>query len=681
MEDPALKRERCAQAIAPPQLLMDERPEEDSPLQPPELQAEVAGPSGRGGPGGTAGQIWRGGCATEARPAAAAGLRWPFRFAGYLEPRLGTPVQAAFWQRPEPDQATPGAPVQATLFQRPDRATPAVPVRAAFWQRPDQATPAAATAASQQTPALPGRVQREATPFYTPDASLSWAFPGAAAALATPPEAPPIAQSALQHSQSSPRDDPEDSAGSRLASLGAVPADQPVPERSPEKHNLPAAATALLGATCGQEQILERGPEPQIHAVVRSPPIVLSWAPLPQLHGRQHVELAPLGSPARPSPAQRCQAPPWQGRAGMLEEVPGRGCSLSVCGPRLATPAPRSGRAARRESTGSCGGAAPAATPGVVGSRGSHVIARPSRGSPCSAACAAWPGAAARPSAAATGAAGGSPATPGGSASAAGCVGEPAGGEEGAAGAQVPAQAVLSAPEQAIMGAPDQALAMTRGPPLQTPAEGSPAPGGSSAPLEEIHSDAEQGQPTCAVEPAVISTLQLGENGSPETVTGMHTPGREPLQQPLQVMAAPDVAPQPQLLSRAAAAERWPECMPEEQHPAAAPPVAAQPAAELSVEDDSVQVLGERMLPGPPQNPAEARGGSGCAATIDQRPLGRLEQQEEAGGRKGSAEENAEEAEAWRQAEALAQQDAHGLMLQRALAAWLQFVECRRQRW
>ena len=99
---------------------------------------------------------WRGGCVTDARPAAP-GLKWPFRFGGYLEP-AGTPEA--------PDQA---------VRQRPDQAM--LPVQAAR-QRPVQAT------LPEGTPALPGRVQRESTPFYTPAADIRCLL--AATPLATP---------------------------------------------------------------------------------------------------------------------------------------------------------------------------------------------------------------------------------------------------------------------------------------------------------------------------------------------------------------------------------------------------------------------------------------------------------------------------------------------------------------
>ncbi len=284
--------------------------------------------------------MWRGGCATDARPAAAA-LRWPFRFGGYLQSDQASPPGA-------PDQAPRlSTPNQTPAWRAPNLApTPASSNQAAMW-RPDQ------------TPALAGRPAREATPFYTPAADIPCFFPHtslAATPLGITPEVqsaghlyhtgPPLASAygedqKINHrrravaspdesvSWASQQPSPEAS-----ASAGTEGADISSSEQPPQ---LPAAGLE-------EQDSLQEAPAQQKEEMLAASPESLSKS---QAHAASGVACQLRG--VLPGPFS-----PGQNEADISGVCSNDG-QRSVCGPRLTTSAAASGRSgARRESTGSC---------------------------------------------------------------------------------------------------------------------------------------------------------------------------------------------------------------------------------------------------------------------------------------------------------------------------------------
>ncbi|CAL8463177.1 g2711 [Coccomyxa elongata] len=253
----------------------------------------------------------RGGCATDVRPAAP-GLKWPFRFGGYLEPAgtSGVPDQAA---RQWPDQAT--QPVQA----------------ARHW--PDQATP------QEGTPALPGRAQREATPFYTPAADISCLL--AATPLTTP---------AVRHHFNWPSMSvaaAEDTTGQ--AHLGHCPTVSPqvAASGSPGQPTSQVISPACVEgrSTAWQQQEQTRAAEQDLHVSLPETDARREQTPRPSLEDCQDASAGDL--PVQLSVAQPTLAPL------LLNEGTINGALPSVCGPRHGTPALEISDRHRRESTGS----------------------------------------------------------------------------------------------------------------------------------------------------------------------------------------------------------------------------------------------------------------------------------------------------------------------------------------
>ncbi|EIE21377.1 hypothetical protein COCSUDRAFT_56596 [Coccomyxa subellipsoidea C-169] len=282
--------------------------------------------------------MWRGGCATDARPAAAA-LRWPFRFGGYLQSDQASTPGA-------PDQAPRlGAPNQTPAWRAPNLApTPASSNQAAMW-RPDQ------------TPALAGRPAREATPFYTPAADILCFFPRtfpAATPLGITPEVPSAGH--LHHT------------GPPLASANGE--DQEINHR---RHAVasPDESVSRASQQPSPEASASAGTEGADISSSEQPP-QLPAAGLEEQDSLQEAQQKEEMLAASPESLSKSQAHAASGVACQLRGVlpgpfsPGqdeadiRGvCSndgqRSVCGPRLKIAAAASGRGgARRESTGSC---------------------------------------------------------------------------------------------------------------------------------------------------------------------------------------------------------------------------------------------------------------------------------------------------------------------------------------
>lgn len=290
----------------------------------------------------------RAGCATDVRPAAAA-LKWPFRFGGYLQPpeTPGGPNQAA---GPRPDQAT--------LSVQPDQPPPSFePDQATLSFQPDLATTSYRPSSSEpdQTPQLRGRLQREATPFYTPAADIRCFFSDP---VSTPLGMTPQAQSASQHCLSRPPFAPTAVRDLTIYHGHSAAA-------SPEQHV----------AGCSQESapVLRSSEQVDRAAAGRPEQMHLSAASLSEASAQQEDAIwQPNGSglsqgqatgksPLHLSAAHMSEhLSPCQGEAE-LGGVSSDGGLRSVHGPRLATPAPASRSASRRESVGSCAAATPAA--------------------------------------------------------------------------------------------------------------------------------------------------------------------------------------------------------------------------------------------------------------------------------------------------------------------------------
>ncbi|BDA44599.1 hypothetical protein COCOBI_06-0750 [Coccomyxa sp. Obi] len=255
----------------------------------------------------------RGRCATDARPAAP-GLKWPFRFGGYLEPA-----------------GTPGVPDQAAR-QWPDQAT--LPVQAArFW--PDKAT------LPEGTPTQPGWVQREATPFYTPAADIRCLL------AATPLETPAVQQRFNRPSFSVAAANDT----TREAHLGdcATVSPQVVAASSSPKQPTPRASSVACiegRSTAWRQQRQTTAAEQDWH--VSLPETCALWEP--SMWDCQNA--ATGGSPGQLSAARPDSALLLPNEA-TIEEVSISTAEPSVYGPRHGTPAVDSSDRDRRESTGS----------------------------------------------------------------------------------------------------------------------------------------------------------------------------------------------------------------------------------------------------------------------------------------------------------------------------------------
>lgn len=287
--------------------------------------------------------MWRGGCATDVRPAAAA-LKWPFRFGGYLQPPE-TPGG--------PNQAAGPRPHQATLSVQPDQAPPSFePDQATTSYRPDQAP---SSSEPDQTPQLSGRLQREATPFYTPAADIRCFFSDP---VSTPLGMTPQVQSGSQHCLSRPPIAPTAVRDLTICHVHSAAA-------SPEQHVAGCSQqSTLVPRSCEQVDRAAAGRPEQMQLSTASLSAVSAqqedaiWQP----NGSVLSQSQAAGKSPLPLSAAHMleHLSPWQGEAE-LGGVSSDGGLRSVRGPRLATPAPASRSASRRESVGSCAAATPAA--------------------------------------------------------------------------------------------------------------------------------------------------------------------------------------------------------------------------------------------------------------------------------------------------------------------------------